>query len=435
MEFNKFIQEDIIEFLDKKSEFKRENLSKIREEEMELFNIEKDYAKETQKALENDNITKAKRIFNELRNYYNNLKDNSEEKERVYSILEEVYAKIKKYFSTQNNGLSLVNELGELTRTTQNPQPTQEQINDSEKKQSGENEKKTKNEKQEGTEETKNKDEKIIEEEIKKKKSLFEEQAIKDQEKIETLEQRMNYYVNEIIKSIHNSDLKKAIMNYKRLRKTFSDYPADDKFRKIEWYNRIIYFYNMINSLKEKLLEEHKNKKTKNNSLLTSDLQKSIINNLKETIKAIINSLDEKNIIRAESLMIDARRDLASIDKKHSEAKEKFDLIISKLNHRIQFLKKHPYKKNNEGTTEKLTPEKRAEAEQLYQEGLKLQNNNKLEEAGNYYSRVLKINPHHLAAKIRLERIIKRRPNNQENKTDQEQKNNKKLKKVLMNDR
>ena len=97
------------------------------------------------------------------------------------------------------------------------------------------------------------------------------------------------------------------------------------------------------------------------------------------------------------------------ISETKKEEKQKFDMILSKLNNRIQFIKQTNNKIiNKEEEKIIITPEEREEAENNYKKGLEYQHKGRIEEAKKYYLKVLQINPHHLAAKIRLEQLKKK---------------------------
>lgn len=95
MDFEQFLDKDILNFLDSKIEHKGKNLID-REEEYGLY-ISKDYVKELNTALDNDELTKAKRLFDELKDDYNKLPKNSLERKKIYVVLEQMFAKIEAY--------------------------------------------------------------------------------------------------------------------------------------------------------------------------------------------------------------------------------------------------------------------------------------------------------------------------------------------------
>ena len=65
MDFEQYLERDILTFLDSKI-YKKESTSIDREEEYGLY-LTKDYLKELNYALDNDELTRAKKLFDELK--------------------------------------------------------------------------------------------------------------------------------------------------------------------------------------------------------------------------------------------------------------------------------------------------------------------------------------------------------------------------------
>ena len=102
MEIDQFLERDVINFLDMHME-KKERTVVDREEEYGLY-LTKDYLKELTTALDNDELTRAKKLFDELKSIYNRLPKNSLEKKKVYTMLEQMYAKIEAYVDMKEGG-------------------------------------------------------------------------------------------------------------------------------------------------------------------------------------------------------------------------------------------------------------------------------------------------------------------------------------------
>ena len=116
MELNKFLEQDINNFLDMEIQMRKSNLSKVREEEFQIFDLNKDYSKEIGQALDMDNVAKAKRTLHEVKDIYNKLEENTGAKQKAQRILEELYTKINKYVQTQDSSTSLTDEIKELQK-------------------------------------------------------------------------------------------------------------------------------------------------------------------------------------------------------------------------------------------------------------------------------------------------------------------------------
>jgi len=97
MDFDKFVERDIMEFLDKQAMLVAEKADGIREEEFDLYEITKDYAKEISETLKNEDLKKAKQIFEDVKTRYQKAPDSSLSKKRLYTIMEEIYERIKDY--------------------------------------------------------------------------------------------------------------------------------------------------------------------------------------------------------------------------------------------------------------------------------------------------------------------------------------------------
>ncbi len=107
MDFDKFVERDILEFLDKQAMLVAEKAAGIREEEFDLYEITKDYAKEISEALKNEDLKKAKQIFEDVKTRYQKAPDASLSKKRLYSIMEEIYERIKDYEGKEEGKKSL----------------------------------------------------------------------------------------------------------------------------------------------------------------------------------------------------------------------------------------------------------------------------------------------------------------------------------------
>ncbi len=94
MDFEQFLEQDIITFLEGKVE-KKEKTNIAREEDYGLY-LTKDYVKELEQALANDNMSRAKALFDELKDIYNHY-NQPVGKKKIYLILDEMYAHITHY--------------------------------------------------------------------------------------------------------------------------------------------------------------------------------------------------------------------------------------------------------------------------------------------------------------------------------------------------
>jgi tetratricopeptide (TPR) repeat protein len=108
MEFEQYLERDILTFLDSKI-YKKENTSIDREEEYGLY-LTKDYLKELNYALDNDELTRAKKLFDELKANYSRLPKSSVERKKIYSLLEKMYEKIQNYVRIKEGKIEVIKQ-------------------------------------------------------------------------------------------------------------------------------------------------------------------------------------------------------------------------------------------------------------------------------------------------------------------------------------
>jgi hypothetical protein len=107
MDLDKFIEKDMMEFLDKQAMLVAEKAAGLREEEFDLYEITKDYTKEISEALKDGDLKKAQKTFDDVKNRYLRAPDVSLSKKRLYAIMEEIYERIKDYESKEEGKKSL----------------------------------------------------------------------------------------------------------------------------------------------------------------------------------------------------------------------------------------------------------------------------------------------------------------------------------------
>src|SRR4030043_1668098 len=113
MDFEKFIEKDIIEFLDEQTMMAAEKAAELREEEFDLYEITEDYSREITKALKEGNLRKAQEIFEDVKNKFTKAPENALSKRRFYIIMEEIYEKIKDYEANEEGKKSLFETIRE----------------------------------------------------------------------------------------------------------------------------------------------------------------------------------------------------------------------------------------------------------------------------------------------------------------------------------
>ncbi|MBU1975444.1 MAG: hypothetical protein KKG59_03495 [Nanoarchaeota archaeon] len=108
MELDKFIKQDIAEFLRVEQE-KDISIKGVRDDEMSIFDIDRDYAKELNDQLMTHNLPSAKDIFDSVRGGYNRTAFKDPARKKIYAILKELFILLQNYIKEHGlkNSLSL----------------------------------------------------------------------------------------------------------------------------------------------------------------------------------------------------------------------------------------------------------------------------------------------------------------------------------------
>ncbi|MBN1793208.1 hypothetical protein JW826_06000 [Candidatus Woesearchaeota archaeon] len=97
LDFDKFLEKNMMDFLDKKRSEVSDRAESLREEEFSMFEITEDYSKDISEALKANDMERAKEIFEEVKNKYVQAPEETISKKRLYTIMEEIYERIKDY--------------------------------------------------------------------------------------------------------------------------------------------------------------------------------------------------------------------------------------------------------------------------------------------------------------------------------------------------
>lgn len=212
MDFDKFIEKDIIEFLDNQAMLVAEKAAGLREEEFDLYEITKDYSKEITEALRNEDLKKAREIFEDVKNRYQKAPDNSLSKKRLYTIMEEIYERIKDYEGKEEGKKSLFETIKEYEEKGLFATPA---IDAEGKEVSGIN---------------------LVLSAIAEKEKELERVTVK--------------------KPFKNEDLQKAVNIYRELKELAQRIPDSSPQEKEKIYDATLSWYYIIKKLKEKLASE-----------------------------------------------------------------------------------------------------------------------------------------------------------------------------------
>lgn len=379
MDLSNFLQKDIIKYLEQiAAHAHREDNSSMRSEELSLFNEDRDYAKETSEALEQNNLTKAKSIFDELCSLFNKHNDNDEEREKIYSILDEVYKKIVENLKKQP--YAMTGSLADFTKKSLNdhlqeamqrslPPPMEEIPPTQQPPHENEVEEQTALREQ-------------IKEELNNKKELTQQ-------------------------AIEKNDLEKAIIAYRAYKDSFNEYPEEDRINKMRWYDDVFNTYNKVRQLKEELQAKEEQQQmppqeigastdmtgvqtTQDDSQQPTPVDKNTLKNIKQTMRSLIDELEEGDLTKAEQLLMQSRQSVAALPD-DSKEKDPLESILSTITDRLTFYKQHPQAQ----FTDK-------QIEELYEEGVHAQHNDEEGHARHYFEEVLRLDPEYKQAQIRL---------------------------------
>ena len=112
MEIERFIEEDIVKYLDSKVSVAEEQPGLTREEEMGAFDLSRDYAKEVHTALQGGDLNGATHIFIALRKEFESFPKGSQNQKRAYQIMLEIRNRVQEY----------LDKLGQYQKVTQTPE-------------------------------------------------------------------------------------------------------------------------------------------------------------------------------------------------------------------------------------------------------------------------------------------------------------------------
>ncbi len=406
MELSKFLEQDIIDFLDKIAAEQRNKKGLLRSEEFTLFNVDRDYAEEAEKALQEHNPGKAKGIFKELKEAYDELEGREEEQEKVRSILKEVYEKIKKSSEDETQLEEDLKEVGLMG-----------------------------------------------EEKAKEEKDLTPEEK-----ELEKADKEMEEVVKRVNDALEKRDLDNAIKGYHELKEKFKDYPEHDQQRKVRWYNHVLGTYEMIRRLKQKhhaaekeqqeeeeeakreeakkqTAEEEAKKRQEEESQrqrAAEEAKRKQREDAKQAVRAVLLSLGQDDRHKTTQLLVTAKHKVAKLPQQPQKAT--FEQILSTATHRLEFLKRNAErerraaeerkrkeaeiaaKRNKQAQQESSlaqtaakaknqgrTAKNKQNAEELYRQAVKHQHAGDEDKAKEAYRKVLELNPDHLPARIRLQ--------------------------------
>ena len=187
-------------------------------------------------------------------------------------------------------------------------------------------------------------------EKIEKEKKEIEKQK---EEKYYLIKKKLSSHLTQIKKSISIAILKKdintAIKRYKQLKQIFTRYPSIYIEEKKEIYNDMISYYMQIkktmNQIKQRQTE--KQQETQIKDIETKEnYQQLHLENIQKIINSIKTDTKNKEFEKAKNKIIELKHIASQIPDKHKIIRQRLQSKIDLINQRIEFIKRHEYQKN-----------------------------------------------------------------------------------------
>jgi len=124
LSIEELLKQDLIRFLDERTEQRLDRKKIVRQEEANLFVLTKDYSKEVREALAKDQVGHAKELFDELRKKYNAMAYHHIDKAKFYRILEDAYKQIRNYLTEKKKERDLYQEMDATNLSPHQEQPS-----------------------------------------------------------------------------------------------------------------------------------------------------------------------------------------------------------------------------------------------------------------------------------------------------------------------
>ena len=236
MDLEKFLEKDIIEFLEKK-DIERKQKSVVISEELEEFSTDKDYMTLFKSALQNKDIIRAKGLFLEVQNKFANSKKEVE-KEAYTGLIETMFTEMQSLDQNKETDKAFIEELSDM---------------------------------------------KIIEDKILSDGDRFKKDFNDNKEKIKSAILELG---ESIYEDLQKNDLLSAINKYKILKQKFAQFPDELKEEKESLFNDLITYYYQIRKLEKIKIHD-----TREARIERSELKKEVLTSVKEeSLILFINS-------------------------------------------------------------------------------------------------------------------------------------------------
>ncbi|NQU98901.1 hypothetical protein HQ533_05535 [Candidatus Woesearchaeota archaeon] len=388
MDLDKFLERDVIEFLEQK-DLERKEKREVISEEVEEFSMDKDYYQIFREALEKRDLYSAKKMFEEVKEKFAKA-ETDVEKNTFTGLIENMYTDLKNFDAKEDVEKEFVKEITGMEAITKEP------IDDKKAKQEKElvdKKIKIKNEiavHQEKTAEflqkmdleaamseyrkmkgsfegfpdgAKQEKEEIFNDVISsyyqikrlenlKKKETSQEDRKKDDERRRILSKTKQEVLLSTKKTkvfLQQGDLKKAMIEYdSNLKKTFEMFPKDMIEEKRALYHLTLKVYDQIHKKSEEIKRSGTTKKDRGKEKEVPEHKEHLdfIMDLKKEVRATITLMKERKIVDAGHKLLEIKRRMNNFPEDKVMEKAQFEHLIEEITHRLNFLRQSLEVKN-----------------------------------------------------------------------------------------
>lgn len=157
-----------------------------------------------------------------------------------------------------------------------------------------------------------------------------------DRDKARDINDQIAQINREIFVSLRKEDLKNAILNYKKLKDFFENYPDSFLLEKKDLHNDVLSFYNKIDKLKKKILKQ------KNKSILSQKAQEKGIKlgEIKEHVEEIKKYIEENKLTEARLRTLEFKNRINNIPENYINIKNILNNVADHLIQKMELAKR-----------------------------------------------------------------------------------------------
>ncbi len=295
---DKFIEMDILEFLDRKKGVSEGEVS-----------ASEAYYDDVKSALLEENVSKALDVIERAADDYNKIKDSDPYKDIAYNRFVEAIQLLEEYkgkgFDELEGVLKKIEESG-----IHNAKPLKINIFEERKRS--------------------------------RERKAFEEKE-KEYESKEEIKNKMNRVMHELFINIRKKDLAASVNSYKSLRSLFHQFPSRFIDEKKEAYNDLLSYYIQIKKLKKEIQQKKSGSAASASAESHDDVNKkkylnpSTINNI---IKGIREDVKGKDFAGAKEKIIELKHLASNIPEDQKHVRALFESKVSAISQKVELAKR-----------------------------------------------------------------------------------------------